>query len=149
MTGLKEKFKPASHKKVLLAIAGIMWCGVGIMLVSMAAKWLQVYKMNSWFFVISGFIAALVIHHFGFLKLVNKNLVRISELPQRPCVFSFISFKSYIIIIIMVSMGIMLRHSAIPKQYLSVLYIAIGMALFLSSIRYFRSLFMYRTYFKE
>ena len=48
------------------------------------------------------------------------------------------TWKSYIIVVIMVSMGIMLRHSSIPKRYLSVLYNGIGLALFLSGIRYFR-----------
>jgi hypothetical protein len=38
----------------------------------------------------------------------------------------------------MISMGIALRHSALPKRYLSILYIGIGLALFLSGIRYLR-----------
>jgi hypothetical protein len=41
----------------------------------------------------------------------------------------------------MVSMGIALRHSSIPKHYLSILYNGIGLALFLSGIRYFRFFF--------
>lgn len=140
MTGFDENFKPAIHKKILIVIAGAIWCCVGIMLSLMAVKWLYIYKGNIWFFAIPGFIAALVIHHFGFLRIVNKNLGRISGLPERPCIFSFISWKSYLIIIIMIAMGITLRHSPIPKQYLSVIYLGIGLALFLSSIRYFRNL---------
>jgi hypothetical protein len=42
----------------------------------------------------------------------------------------------------MVSMGIALRHSAIPKQYLSILYNGIGLALFLSGTRYLRFFYM-------
>jgi hypothetical protein len=51
------------------------------------------------------------------------------------------SGKSYLIVIIMISMGIALRHSSIPKRYLSILYNGIGLALFLSGIRYFRFFF--------
>jgi len=40
----------------------------------------------------------------------------------------------------MVSMGIGLRHSSIPKPYLSIIYLGIGVALFLSGTRYFRKL---------
>ncbi len=140
MTGFEEKFKPAVPKKVLLLIVGAMWFCIGIMLASMAVHWLYIYEGNPLFFAVSGFIAALIIHHFGFLKIVDKNLGRIMRLPGRPCVFSFISWKSYFIIIIMVTMGIILRHSPIPKQYLSVIYLGIGLALFFSSIRYFRNL---------
>ena len=136
----KEKYKPAVPRKTLLAIAGLMWCGVGIMLTSMAYHWLKDYTGNPWFFAVPGFAAALVIHHFGFLKIVDKNLGRIARLPGKPCVFSFISWKSYLIIIIMVTLGITLRHSPIPKPYLSVIYLGIGLSLFLSSIRYFRNL---------
>jgi hypothetical protein len=138
MTQLKERYKPAVPKKLLLVIAGIMWCCVGIMLTLMAVQWLKLYEGNKWLFAIPGFIAALIIHHFGFLKIVDKNLGRISHLPGNPCIFSFISWKSYLIIIVMITMGISLRHSAIPKEYLSVIYLSIGLALFLSSIRYFR-----------
>jgi len=137
-----DKLKPAMPRKLLLLIAGAMWCGVGVMLTMMAFHWLHSYPGRSWMFALPGFIAALVIHHFGFLRLVDKNLGRISQLPEQPCAFSFISWKSYLIIMIMVTLGITLRHSSIPKQYLSIIYLGIGLALFLSSIRYFRRLFV-------
>ena len=141
MSKVDPKYKPAVPKKYLLVIAGLMWCGVGAMLSGMAIHWLIIYEGNPWIFAVPGFIAALIIHHFGFLKVVHKNLGRIAELPGKPCVFSFISWKSYLIIFIMMTMGIALRHSALPKHYLAVLYLGIGLALFLSSIRYFRKLF--------
>jgi hypothetical protein len=43
------------------------------------------------------------------------------------------------IIIVMVTMGTSLRHSAIPQQYLAILYTGIGLALILSSLRYIRA----------
>ena len=51
------------------------------------------------------------------------------------------TWRSYLIVLVMVSMGIALRHSPIPKKYLSVLYNGIGLALFLSGIRYLRFFF--------
>lgn len=137
-----NKFKPAVKKPFLLLLSGAMWFAVGIMLNTYAYHWLIAYRSNNaYLFASIGFIAAVVIHHFGFLKLADKNLGRISYMKDNPCVFSFMSWKSYIIVVIMVSMGITLRHSSIPKQYLCVLYIGIGLALILSSIRYFKVLF--------
>jgi hypothetical protein len=89
----------------------------------------------------AGFLAAMPIHHFGFLKIADKNLNRILFLTEKTSPFSFMTWKSYIIVVIMVSMGIALRHSSIPKMYLSTLYNGIGLALFLSGIRYFRFFF--------
>jgi hypothetical protein len=136
-----EKFKPAVNKSFLLFLSGLMWFCVGIMLNSFAVHWLITYGNNyAYLFAGIGFMAALIIHHYGFLKLADKNLGRISFMKEKPCVFSFMSWKSYIIVAVMVTMGITLRHSSIPKQYLSMLYIGIGLALILSSIRYFRVL---------
>jgi hypothetical protein len=135
------RFKPSAPKGLLIFISGIMWMGVGVMLCTMATLWLKRYIGNfTLVFVSSGIAGALIVHHFGFLKLVNKNLERIKLLADKPCIFSFISWKSYLIIFAMVTMGITLRHSSVPKQYLSVVYICMGGALFLSSIRYFRVL---------
>ena len=77
MTGFEEKFKPAVPKKVLLVIIGSMWFCVGIMLVIMAIHWLYIYDGNPWIFAVPGLIAGLIIHYYGFLKIVDKNLGRI------------------------------------------------------------------------
>jgi hypothetical protein len=136
---LVNKLNPAVDKKFLILLAGIVWCGVGIMLILFAVSWLSHYQGRGTFlFYLAGFLAAMPIHHFGFLKLADKNLRRLLPIIEKKCIFSFITWKSYLIIIIMVSMGIALRHSRIPKEYLSVLYNGIGLGLFLSGIRYFR-----------
>jgi thiol:disulfide interchange protein len=49
------------------------------------------------------------------------------------------SWKSYLLVFVMIAMGYFLRQSSLPKLYLSVLYTAIGTALFLSSMHYLRS----------
>jgi hypothetical protein len=136
-----ERYKPAVDKRLLLVFSGIMWISVGIMLITIANKWLHIYIGNYKFVYAGlGIAGALIIHHFGFLKVVDKNLGRLSRMEGKPCAFSFMSWKSYLIVLVMVSIGIGLRHSPIPKQYLSILYIGIGLALILSSVRYFRVL---------
>jgi hypothetical protein len=138
--GITEKLNPRADKKILILIAGIMWCGVGVMLMSFAATWLGRYEGKGLlFYYAAGFIAAMPIHHFGFLKLADKNLSRLLPLKEKRCVFSFITWKSYLVIVVMMTMGITMRHSSIPKQYLSILYNGIGLGLFLSGIRYFRN----------
>ena len=133
--------KPAVNKRVLLFLAGFMWLGVGTMLLFLSISWLDEFRVHgSFIFGATGVIVALLVHHFGFLRIVDKNLGRILPMEGTRCVFSFITWKSYIIVAVMVAMGILLRHSPIPKPYLSVLYIGIGLALLLSSVRYLRVL---------
>jgi hypothetical protein len=134
-----DRFNPRVDKKILILIAGILWCGVGVMLISFAATWLSRYEGKGIIiYYAAGFLAAIPIHLFGFLKLADKNLARLLPLKEKRCLFSFITWKSYLVILIMMTMGITIRHSSIPKQYLSVLYNGIGLGLFLSGIRYLR-----------
>ncbi|MDP4184665.1 MAG: hypothetical protein Q8862_05825 [Bacteroidota bacterium] len=127
------------NKEILLLFAGIMWICVGTMLSFLAYHWLIAYgRWDAYIFAGIGIIAAVIIHLFGFLKVVDKNLRRILPMHGKRCAFSFMSWKSYILVAFMISLGITLRHSSIPKQYLSVLYIGIGFALILSSTRYLK-----------
>ena len=133
------RWKPGVPRQVLLLMAGLLWTGTGIMLDSLSFHWLQVEKLHSALTaLLIGFLAALLIHHLGFLRIVDKNLGRILPMEGRRCLFSFMPWKSYLLISLMISLGILLRHSPVPKLYLSVLYTAIGTALILSSIRYLR-----------
>jgi hypothetical protein len=138
----KDKFKPAVSNKYLLLLAGIVWDCVGLMLLCFAYSWLSTSQsFDSYLYSTAGILLALVIHHFGFLRIVDKNLERILQMDGKRCLFSFIPWKSYLIIMIMVIMGILLRHSQLPKKDLAILYIGIGLALILSSVRYLRIFF--------
>ena len=132
---------PAVNKRVLLFLAGTMWILVGIYLLRLAWGWLFSPRVDSALtLAAAGVFAALMIHHFGFLRIVDRNLGRILPMEGKRCVFSFMSWKSYFLVIAMVAMGAALRHSTIPKPWLSVVYIAIGLSLCLSSVRYLRVL---------
>jgi len=136
-----EKWKPGVPKAALLLIAGVLWIGVGLMLDILSYSWLRNEILHKALIsAIIGFVAALIIHHLGFLRVVDKNLNRILPMEGRRCVFSFISWKSYLLIAVMIFMGYLLRHSPLPRLYLAALYAAIGTALILSSFRYLRHL---------
>ncbi len=138
---IDPKYKPAVSKPWLYFLAGSMWTLVGLLLMSMSIHWICDEKLHHiGLLLLLGSIAGLIIHHFGFLRVVDKNLGRISEMEGKRCVFSFMSWRSYLLVLIMMTIGFTLRHSGIPHLYLVPFYFAIGLALFLSSIRYFRFL---------
>ncbi len=55
------------------------------------------------------------------------------------CLFSFITFRSSILVIFMIAMGITLRHSQIHKDWLSLIYNGVGLGLAISGISNFRA----------
>ncbi|MCP4550640.1 MAG: hypothetical protein GY834_01070 [Bacteroidetes bacterium] len=130
--------KPAVPKFVLFLISGLMWFGVGIFLNSYAVRWINSdIEVNRILIIGVGILLALIIHRLGFSKIVLKNNNRISQMNEFPCIFSFMTWKSYLLVLVMVSLGITLRLSSIPLSYLAVIYIAIGCALIISSIKYY------------
>lgn len=137
-----EAWKPGVSKSVLLFLAWITWVFAAIALNGIAYSWLKEEETKMALIALAaGFIIALLIHHFGFLRIVDRNLARIMPMEGRRCAFSFIAWKSYILMTAMFAMGYALRQSSIPRFYLAILYIAIGTSLMLSSLRYLRYFF--------
>lgn len=137
-----KKFNPAVDKRILIALSGITWSIVGIILCNLAINWLsQATHQSGILLGLAGIILSLLIHHFGFLRLVDRNIERILSKKDKVCIFAFQAWKSYLIVAIMVGMGIALRHSPLPKPYLSIIYTGFGGAMILSSIRYYRVFF--------
>jgi len=134
-----DRYKPAVPKRVLLLASGLMWVAVGTMLISMALRWWSGApgSPTGWL-AGGGVLAALLVHHFGLLRVVDKNLGRILPAEGPRCFFSFMSWRSYLLVGLMVLMGVGLRLSPIPRPYLAALYLAMGLALLLSSVRYLR-----------
>lgn len=134
-----ERLKPAVSKATLLFIAGAVWIAIGVMLNSLSYSWLRAEKpAGAVFLALIGLICALIIHYFGFSRIVKKNIGRILPMQGRRCLFSFMPWKSYLLVIIMILMGSFLRHSSIPKKYLAIVYTGIGTALMLSGYCYLR-----------
>jgi hypothetical protein len=135
---------PAADRKVLVLVAGAVWSIVGIALVIAAVGWtVPVLADYHLLWLGAGVIGGYIIHRFGFSRLVTVNIQRIfSQSPgkDKVCVFSFQNTKSYIMIIVMILMGYTLRHLPIPRLYLSPVYSAVGIALLLSSLMYYRRL---------
>ncbi len=139
--GRLGRFKPRASRRTLLLLAGLLWIGVGTMLLALAAGWLGENPESPRLLLVAvGVTAALFVHHFGFLRVVDKNLGRILPMEGARCAFSFLSWKSYLTVLVMMGLGLGLRHSPVPKPYLAALYIAIGLGLVLSSLRYLRVL---------
>ncbi len=133
------KFRPAIPKHWLFIIAGFIWTVVGLMLCVRAVTWLSSTALSFNFFVE---MIAVGIAGVGYLvmfsKVVQKNIVRILALPDRACAFAFTPWKGYFMIACMITIGIILRNSSLPKYYLVIPYTAMGVILLIGSFVFFR-----------
>ena len=122
----------------LFILAGLMWSGVGLMLCSLALRWLE--ELHSYIALwvgLLGLAAALVVYRFGFLHIAQKNIDRLHTFLEKASPFAFMSAKSYLLVVFMMALGITLRASPIPRVYLAIVYTTIGAALFFSSLHYY------------
>ena len=131
---------PAVNRKVLRLLAGVVWTAVGLALCAMAVYWLAITPGNWIVPLITGIIVGTLVYYFGFLRLVQVNKARIyMQAPgkNKVCLFAFPSWRSYVIVVVMVALGYILRHLAVSRLYLVPIYLAIGIGLFLASLHYY------------
>lgn len=140
------RFRPVLSKRWLLIIAGCMWSAVGIMLMTYAIVWLtRELSISSILLGLLGVALSAAMFRFIFKKVASKNVNRILSLDDKACLFSFQPWTSYLIIVFMMTLGIILKNSAIPKPYLAVVYMTIGSALFQASITYYTHFAVYQS----
>lgn len=126
-------------KTWLFAIAGVVWTGVGVLLLTYAVTWLAPITLPLELELVAGGLAvAAIFVRFVFSGIVRKNIARIDEGPARASAFAFQGWKSYVVTVFMIGLGVTLRHSSLPRSGLAVMYEGIGLALLLTSMLYHR-----------
>lgn len=103
-----QDYRPAAHKIWLYGLAGIVWLGVGIMLVVFSSRWLKPIALAPMLgLILAGLVLAAPIYYFVFSKLAQKNIRRIGAYAkERVCLFAFQEWKSYPLVAFMVSLGV-------------------------------------------
>jgi hypothetical protein len=134
--------EPAVTRRTLLLTAASLWTLAGLILILRAAFWLPDAGLWVLPIVVASVGIGLLKGWLVFARIARKNVERIRALsPHKPkiCVFAFQAIQSYLIVIAMVTIGILLRLSPIPRLWLAAIYLAIGAALEWSSWVYWKS----------
>lgn len=130
---------PAVPRRWLFAFAGLIWSAVGLLLCMRAIAWIAVLTVSSEaLLAAAGAILAFAGYVYGFSRIVEKNIRRIDALPDRACAFAFTAWRGYFMIGLMVTIGVTLRNSPIPKPYLVIPYTAMGGMLLAGGVMLFR-----------
>ncbi|MEI7828169.1 MAG: hypothetical protein WCI31_00295 [Prolixibacteraceae bacterium] len=140
--------KPAVPKRILLFIAAGVWTFAGSMLMFKGYKMLDTTGRYLWLKLLVVLFCGIAFYIRLFSKLSLKHTLRILGLKNEyPCLFSFFNFKSYLVMIFMISMGITLRTTGwVPFSYLAFLYLMMSIPLLLSSIRFYYTGFYFRRF---
>jgi hypothetical protein len=134
-----SKLNPSVPRYYLFGIAGAFWTIAGVLLCARAIIWLDVFPLALELALETTSIAIAIIGYlFLFVNVVQKNIDRIGHLPENACVFAFTAWQGYVMIAFMITIGVTLRNTSIPKYYLAVAYTAMGAILLIGSAKFFR-----------
>jgi hypothetical protein len=136
-----EKYKPAVSRRSLLLIAGCAWVIAGGILISRALSQLIIMRHHFWLEIIIGIICGMGFYLVLFARISKKHINRITLIKiDNPCFFSFFNFRSYLMMIIMITAGITLRKlDVINRDVLWTFYLTMGVPLIISAYRFFYS----------
>lgn len=134
--------EPAVSRRNLTLTAAALWTLAGLILIARALFWLN--QADTGILLLAALFAALGLFKGKYIlsRIAQRNVQRIRELSphkSKICVFAFQAIQSYLIVIAMITAGILLRLSPLPRHWLAMLYIAIGAALEWASMVYWKT----------
>ncbi|MFH2035071.1 MAG: hypothetical protein ABIJ45_01610 [Candidatus Zixiibacteriota bacterium] len=130
---------PSAKRKTLTILAGILWSGVGLTMLTAAAYWI-LHGSYSWLLILGAVVLGFLKYKFMFSKVVRKNINRIYSFApgkDKVCVFAFQNKKSYYLMLFMMLMGHFLRQFPLPPELKVFIYLTVGTALTLASLHYY------------
>ncbi len=138
-----DSFTPRVPKTYLLLIAALVWTFAGGMLLFRGYSYLLAYPHLFGVKILGCVIGGLLFFKLLFFKISGKHVLRIQSLANdNPCLFSFFNLRSYLMMIIMITSGITLRKTGvISPEYLSLIYLTMGIPLLMSSYRFYYTFF--------
>lgn len=137
-SSLLARLHPVVPRYYLFGLAGTFWTIAGLLLCARAIIWLDVFPLGVELALEAASLAIAVIGYlFLFVNVVQKNIDRIGQLPEHACVFAFTAWQGYIMIVLMITIGVTLRNSSMPKYLLAVPYTAMGAILLIGSAKFF------------
>lgn len=128
----KSPLKPGVGKSVHLFAAPFLWSVIGSLLMFRGLGWIGLGTAPYWLVV----VALLLGTTKSFLVLdrtAKKSLKRIMEFNDNTCIGAVYSWKTWILVALMMGFGITMRRLTEPGMVIGILYVAIGWALILSS----------------
>ena len=136
---LAQKYKPSVSRHNLLLIAGLAWTTAGGMLMWRGLDYEIRQSPHLWLNILMGIAIGIPFYFILFAKISHKHIKRIKGLSMPyPCAFSFFNLRSYIMMMVMITSGIMLRKfDVINREYLFTFYIGMALPLLISAFRFY------------
>lgn len=127
------RFKPAVRRNTLLLSSACLWTIIGLfLLVKGGYRWMYLADRQP-LIVFAGIFAGSVKSFYILDKSARRGIDRILKKADGTCLGAVYSIRTWLLVLCMMSLGVILRDSSIPVQFLCFCYLTIGWALLFSS----------------
>jgi len=124
-------FKSNAPRSVHLFVAALLWTVVGCMLMSRGIVWLK--GIDQLWIAIPALLIGTIKSLFLLDKSAKKNIKRIIDSRDGRCLCGVYSVKTWLLILLMMTAGCLIRNSSLPKEFLGLFYVSLGWGLLFSS----------------
>ena len=124
-------FKPSASRKTMLFLGALFWTVVGCGLMIRGINTLM--QGEHYFLLVAALCLGTFKYFMVFSRTARKNVARIQEKEDGDCLGGVFSFKSWLLVVVMILMGRLLRLSGLSLGIYGVLVLAVGWGLFLAS----------------
>jgi hypothetical protein len=131
MAGKFSRFKPNAPRSVHLFVAASLWSVVGLSLMSRGVVWLN--GIERLWIILPALLIGTVKSLFMLDKSAKKSIDRIIATRDGRCLGGVYSIKTWLLVMVMMTAGCLMRNSSLPKEFLGLFYVSIGWGLLFSS----------------
>ena len=128
-----HKVKPGASRTVHLFVAALLWTVIGLVL--MIRGWGWIGPGAARLLVVLALALGTVKSLFILDKSANRCMRRIRDFDDNTCLGAVYSWKTWLLVLLMMTFGITMRTITDPGRIIGTLYVAIGWALLFSSRR--------------
>ncbi len=133
-----KKLKPGVSPRTHLVCASMLWTGIGFLLLYRGIIYLRDDKVLP--VALAGIILGTLKSRIILDRTAIKGVERIKKFGDNTCIGAVYSWKTWLLVLSMMLMGFMLRHSSVPPLLLGLVCTAIGWSLLYSSRHGWREL---------
>ena len=129
--------EPAVRRRTLILSAAAAWVLAGAFLSVRAILWFRSSNRSVLWMIGLALTIGFLKGRFLLSRMARRNIRRILALSphkEKICLFAFQAIQAYLVILGMMAIGILLRHSSVALEVLAVVYLAIGSGLMYASL---------------
>lgn len=125
-----QRFKPGASVSTHLLVASVLWSFIGIYLLVRGGL---LYGAGAPGWPLAALALGALKARFLLVPSARKNIARILALSENSCLGAVYSLKMWGLVIVMMLSGRVLRGFGLPEAWVALAYLAVGLALTLSS----------------